>query len=255
MTTSFAIYQSIATRLPKALERVATLPEVQTESRRYLSRIGQIKSVDDFLSDDRTYRFAMRAFGLDDMIYAKGFVKRLLADGVDNSKSLANRLADPRYREFAEAFNFARYGATTTAFSRTQQGTVDRFVRQKLETDAGAINEGARLALYFQRKAEQVKSPYALLADRALLKVTQVALGLPESSSAASIDRQATRISARLDMADLQNAAKLNKFLQRFTALWDLQSPASGAAASTALPGDGTQDVSTLTNALGQRRS
>ena len=57
-------------------------------------------------------------------------------------------------------------------------------IRQTLEEEAGAKNEGVRLALYFERKASGVKSAYGILADAALLKVVQTALGIPAEKAA-----------------------------------------------------------------------
>jgi hypothetical protein len=186
------------------------------------------------MKNDRVYRYAMRAFGLEDMTYAKAFIRKVLSEGIDRKDAMANKLVDPRYRELAETFNFARYTTATTSFSRTQQGTVDRYVRQTLEVDAGQTNEGVRLALYFQRAAPRATSAYALLADRALLKVTQVALGLPASTGALDIDKQAELISKKLNVADLKEPAKLEKMLERFTALWEIENPSTPAATGPA---------------------
>lgn len=220
-------FQLITRDIDKSLERVAEKPEVTRESAYYLAKIRDVKSVDDFLKDDRLYRFAMTAFGMKDMIYAKAFIRKVLTEGIDERNSFALQLADTRFREFAEAFNFKRYGATTTAFDRTQQGTVDRYVRLTLEEEAGAENEGVRLALYFERKAGTIRSAYSILADKALLKVAQVALGISATAGAADVDKQAKLLNDKLKIEDLQDPAKLKKFLERFTSLWELQNPSS----------------------------
>lgn len=225
MLSTPASYLLISSDLNRTLQQTARQPIVKRDSDYYLSKIGSMKSVEAFLGNDRVYQYAMKAFGLQEMTYAKAFMRKVLTEGVDNPGSFGNQLSDRRFREFATAFNFARYGGTATAFSRTQQGTVDRYVRQTLETNAGQSNEGVRLALYFQRTAPTVTSTLGLLADRALLKVTQVALGLPESSGVLSIDRQVDLVKKRLDVADLKDPAKLDKLLRRFTALWDLENP------------------------------
>jgi hypothetical protein len=225
-------YKLISSDLTGALKRTASQPNVQRESDYYLANITKVKSIDDFLKDDRLFKYAMKAFGLQEMDYAKAFMRKVLAEGVDKSDSFANSLTDPRYREFAEAFNFARYGGGATVFERTQKGTVDRYVRQTLELDAGASNEGVRLALYFQRKASTVTTPLHLMADRALLKVTQVALGIPESTGAMDIDKQAAMITSKLDVEDLKTPGKLDKFLERFTALWEIENPTTPPASA-----------------------
>ena len=82
-----------------------------------------------------------------------------------------------------------------------------------------------RLALYFQRKAPTLTSAYGILADAALLKVAQTALGLPAAMSNMDIERQAELITARLDVAGLKDPGKLGKFLTGFAARWDIGNP------------------------------
>lgn len=217
----------------KSLKQVGQQPEVKRESDYFLKTIGNIKSMDAFLANDRVYRFAMKAFGLSDMIYAKAFVRKVLTDGIDSNKSFANQLADPRFRDFAATFNFKSTGSATTAFDKAQQGVVDKFLQSTLEQQAGQQNEGVRLALYFQRKASGVTSAYSILADPALLKVAQVALGLPASTSAANIETQANLISSKIDIEHLDEPAVLSKFLTRFTSMWELNNGGSSGAANS----------------------
>lgn len=222
MLTTTASYRLIMQDLPRSLSNTAAKPQVARETEYYLAHIGNIKSIDDFLADDRIFAYAMKAFGLEDMTYAKAFMRKVLTEGIDAADSFANTLTDKRYREFAQVFDFATYGETTTIFDRTRQGTVDRYVRQTLEEEAGQQNEGVQLALYFERKAADIDSPYDILADKALTKVVQTALGLPETTSLLDIDKQAALIESHLDLADLQDPEKLEKFLNRFTSLYEL---------------------------------
>jgi hypothetical protein len=111
------------------------------------------------------------------MSYAKAFMRKVLTEGTDDESAFANQLADTKYRDFAEAFNFARHGETATIFSSAQQGTVDKYHRLTLEEEAGADNTGVRLALYFERNAPELTSAYGILADNALADVVRTALG------------------------------------------------------------------------------
>ena len=71
---------------------------------------------------------------------------------------MANTLTDPRYLEFASTYDFDRYGSIATTFTKARQGTVDKYLRQTLEENEGAKNEGVRLALYFERKAPRYRN-------------------------------------------------------------------------------------------------
>ena len=220
MLTTFTSFRLISSDLNKSIERTSSQPLVKREIDHYNKTIGSIKSIDAFVKNDRVFKFAMKAFGLEDMDYAKAFMKKMLSEGVESRTAMANRLSDKRYGEFVKAFHFARYGELTTTFAATRGGAVDRYVRQTLEETAGAQNEGVRLALYFQRKAPSITSAYGLLADPALLKVAQTVLGLPVGQRT-DVDATARLIEQRMKIADLKNPEKVQKLLQRFTAVWD----------------------------------
>jgi hypothetical protein len=231
MLSTLSSYSAITQNLERSLETTSREPAVKRESAYYLANIEKVKSADDLINNRRLFAYAMKAFGLEDMVYAKAFMRKVLAEGIDRRDSLANKLADPRFREFAATFNFARYGQSTTVFDRTRAETVDRYVRQTLEENAGRQNEGVRLALYFARKAPQLTSAYGILADKSLLKVVQVALKIPAETGMMDIDKQARLIGDRLKIEDFKDAAKLKTFIDRFTALWDMEN-----AQSTQLP-------------------
>jgi len=232
MLTTLADYQLIANNLDSSLKRVSEQPQVAREAEYYLSRIGEIDTIDEFLADDRVYRFAMEASGLGDMIYAKAFMRKVLEEGIENPDSFANQLADTRFRDFARRFNFNSYGAAATTFDRAQQEVVDDYMRLKLEEDAGASNEGVRLALYFQRKAPGIRTGYDILADPALMKVAETVLGY--SLAQGDIDRNAKVVEEKLKISEFQDPAKLDRFLARFATMWEMNGGAS--ASTTAAP-------------------
>ncbi|MEJ2118327.1 MAG: DUF1217 domain-containing protein, partial [Alphaproteobacteria bacterium] len=160
MLTATVTYNMITRDLQGSLDRIAARPEVERESEYYLEHIGEVETIDDLLEDDRLYNYAMRAHGLEDMIYAKAFMRKVLEEGAQDDKRFANHLSDNRYKDFAETIDFEAFGTATTSTSATQQGTVDKFLRQSLEEDTGVQNEGARLALYFERKAADIEDVF-----------------------------------------------------------------------------------------------
>jgi hypothetical protein len=220
MTGTVARYQQIVRNVDRTLGTLSQRADVKRESGYYLANIRNVKSADELLNNDRLYNFAMTAFGLKDMIYGKAFMRKVLTEGVDGPRSFALQLSDPRFRDFAEAFNFARYGGTATAFDRVQQGAVDRYLRIQLEADVGRNDEGLRMALYFQRKAPDVSSVFGLMGDRALYKVIQTALGLPAAYSNTDIDTQAAFIRSKINIEDFRSPEKLEAFVTRFAAKW-----------------------------------
>lgn len=237
MTTTYLSYRIAASDLPAAIGRVAKDKPVAREVAYWQAHIDKVQDIDSFVADKRLFSFAMKAFGLSDMQYAKAFMTKLLKEGVAAPGAMANKLTDQRYRDFAKTFDFATYGTVTTSLSAARTGVVDRYLRQTLEEKVGAQSDGARLALYFQRKAATITSPMSLLADPALLKVTRVALDLPEDMSRAPLDNQVAMIKAKFDVASLKDPAKLDGFLKRFCAMNDLAQGATSPAVSLAQGG------------------
>lgn len=230
--------QGTATRyqLEAALAGVAfDNPILKAQTEDYLARITDVTSIDEFLADDALFSYALKAYGLADRLQDKDFMQRILEGGVADPDSLANRQSNPAYAEFAAAFDFAARGADAITYTAAQQGAVEKYARQTLEEEAGSQNEGVRLALYFQRKAASIASPYQILADTALATVVRTVLGLPDSIATADIDRQAAMFTERIDFADFKDPEALGKFLSRFTTMWELNNGQSGAAAASSV--------------------
>lgn len=221
---------SVTRDLEGHLLALSKRPEVQREVEHFRTRIENIKSIDEFLKDDRVFRFAMAAHGLSDMVYAKAFIRKALNEGIDRSDALANKMIDERYRDFVTTFNFQRYGEAATIFDRARQGTIDRYLRQALEENEGAQNDDVRLALYFQRKAPQIDGPFDILSDKALTRFVFQALGLPLTTSMLDIDRQANLLSTRLDFAELKQPEAMSKLIARFAARADAAAGATSSA-------------------------
>jgi hypothetical protein len=228
--TTTASYLQIESNLTRSQSQVADEPTVKNATAYYMANIGKVTSISDFVNNYQLFSYAMTAYGLSNMTYAKGLMTKVLEGGVSNSSSLANTMSDPRFKAFATAFDFAGQGAAAVVKSAAATtGVTSQYVEQALETDVGQTNQGVQLAVYFQRKASSVTSAYGLLADSALLKVIQTAYGISSNASSESIDTQAATINNILNIKDLQDPTKVQKLVERFTAMWD----ASGNNASS----------------------
>ena len=70
-------------------------------------------------------------------------------------------------------------------------------------------------------------------------EVVRTAIGLPPESAKGSIDSQAKAIQSKLDIASLQDSAKLDQFIKRFTIRWDAKSDPAPTPALSLLTGSG----------------
>jgi len=104
----------ISSNMVRSLQQTARQPDLSRDTTYYLAHIADVKSIGDLLADSRLFSYAMKAYGLSDMTYAKAFMRKVLTEGVSSSSTFANKLADSRYKEFATAFDFFTLGQNAT---------------------------------------------------------------------------------------------------------------------------------------------
>jgi hypothetical protein len=90
----------------------------------YRDNIGKVTSIDDLLNNRKLLTVALSAFQLEGSIDQKGILKKLLTQDPTDSKSLAQQLLDPRYKQFAQAFAALRSDGGTSVQSPTSINTV-----------------------------------------------------------------------------------------------------------------------------------
>ncbi|WP_274627885.1 DUF1217 domain-containing protein [Arvimicrobium flavum] len=207
---------------------------VKAETDYYKANVGKLESIDDLMADKRLLNYALVSYGFDPADQSPAKIRQMLEGGVKEEDSPAKKSGDSRWVAFVSAFNFVEHGEETTTFSLALKPTIDKFMRQTLEENAGNTNEGVRLALYFERKAPKISNFYEVLADPALAKVARTVLSLPDSFANADLDRQVKLFESRLDIQDFSEPDKLAKFLTRFTSMWEIGNPSAPTAASLA---------------------
>ena len=68
----------VSANLSRTQAATAADPTVKRETAYYLANIGKVKTVGDFVNNYRLFSYAMKAFGLGDMTYAKGLMTKVL---------------------------------------------------------------------------------------------------------------------------------------------------------------------------------
>ena len=242
MLSTTAAYISVAGNIARQQAATAADPSVKTATANYLANIGKVTSVSQFVNNYQLFSYAMKAYGLGDMVYAKGLMTKVLTQGVSSSSALANTLSDPRYKAFATAFDFAGLGNTATSQASATTVAVSRYVEQSLENTQAKTNQGVANALYFKRNASSITSVYGLLADPTMLSVVETAYGITSTLGLSDIDTQATVLGKVVKMSDLQDSSKVEKLVERYTAQYDV---ANASAVSNVL----LVDTSAGTNA------
>ncbi|MBB6182146.1 DUF1217 domain-containing protein [Pseudorhizobium flavum] len=260
--------ESEITRLSKAYlaektksdTNAAAKTKAEDETKYYREQIERISSVSELLSNKRLVSFMLTAEGIDPAKVKLSDLEKMFKSDLNDPKSFVNQLEDQGFRLLVASFNFGPDGkisesAASVQTRRTLMSTQDMYLRQTLEEQVGEENEGARLALYFQRMAPTIKNVYEILSDTAIAKVVRTMFGLPDEIANGNIDMQANVIKKNLDLADLKDPEKVEKLISRFLAFYEMENGAPDPVLMAfQAPGEISADTLTALALLRTRR-
>src|ERR1700761_4397705 len=159
MVSTYFGYSYITRNLGQSLTRIEQQPDVAREAAYYKANIGKVKTVDDLMKDYRLYHYATKAYGLEDMAYAKAFMRKVLESDLSDPKSFVNKLVDKRYQEFAAAFSF---NSTATPVAQSDNQT-DEMIGLYTATKKSQVDALADDSNYYSAEIGNISSADELL--------------------------------------------------------------------------------------------
>lgn len=193
-------------------------PQLERDSEYFLKNISSVQSAEDLVNDRRLLNVALGAFGLQDDINNKFFIKKILEDGTQDEQSLANRLADARYEKLSKAFGFGPGELQLTTLDFKMQEVVELNRIQSFEVAVGEQDDAMRIGLYAERELMELASEdmsddakwFTLMGLPPLREMFQTALGLPAAFGQIELDKQMETFRDR--MFSLTGDAEVSQF-------------------------------------------
>lgn len=248
MVSSLFEYRTVQRNREKLSKNVDNDVIAKRETEYYEKNIKKAKNVDDLLNDSKLYRYIMQAYGLSDVMYAKGMVRKILTD-----PDYAARVKDPKFKKLQENFNFKVFKDTTTSLVGATTETIGYYKEMVLEAKVGKINENSRLALYFNRvmddliknkKLKESSWPYMILSDRTLTELAFKAMGASDNALSANVDLKVSLLKKHFSLKDFTDKDLREKVVTKALIKADLASGAGNAYSSGATALQLLQDCS-----------
>ena len=173
-------------------------PEIARDVDYFTREISSVRTADELVSDRRLLRVALGAFGMDDEIDKRAFLRKMLEEGSESDDAFVNNFVDPRFKAFVDAFGFGNIGGARTAFATFPSEITSRYTERQFEIAVGDQDENLRLALNFRREIltyANANDPegvawFSAMGDLPVRRVLEGAFGLPSSFGQLDIDRQ-----------------------------------------------------------------
>lgn len=189
----------------------------------FRENIADVETVDQLMADPELYGFVMRAFDLEDQIFGKAMMSKILKSNIEESDALVNRLTDSRFKALYREMGFGTDGVgnINTILKGWQDRMVERYVDRQFVNAQSADNETLGTVLEFRRKVAGITKPLDVLKDRDLTEFFQTALGLPAQLSGLNIDRQVEILSKKFDFEKLKDPEEVDRLVSRYVAISD----------------------------------
>jgi hypothetical protein len=196
----------------------------------FRANIAKATTAEALVADHRLMKVALGAFGLDDDLPNKAFIRKVLGDGTLQADALSNRLSDKRYAALAKAFGYdlqpPRVGQSDFA-----DKILTAYDSRQFEAAVGDRDGNMRLALALQRDLGDVAAKttseatkwFTIMGTPPLRTVFEGALGLPSSFATLDIDRQLETLQDKTaalfgtpDVSQFSDPAQMEKLVRLF---------------------------------------
>jgi Protein of unknown function (DUF1217) len=204
-------------------------PTTQREITNFKKDIVNVKSVDDLLNNRNALKVTLSAFQLEGEIDKTAFLKKIMTEDPTNKKSLAYRMVEPRYTKLATALQGLNQDPNFFQNSQNVDAIFNAYKTNEFEKFEGQNALGVREAMYFKRLAGGIQDIPQIMADKTLMEVVRVGLGLPQEFQSLSFQQQKDRLIAQVDVADFKDPKKIDKMIERYLIFTELNNPNAGA--------------------------
>lgn len=251
-------WQFLQRTLPAQSESFRAGAELSRDVAHARAEMGSALTVDQIVEDRQLLKVALGAFGLQDDLQNRAFIRQILADGTSDPAALSNRLADKRYNDFAKAFGFGEAALPKTLQPEFVEQLVEDYQIRAFEIAVGEQNTDMRVAFTFAREIQDLAAEdtsadtkwFTVMGNPPLRKAFEVALGLPDEFASLDIDQQLGVFKDRLnsflgdgDIAQFTDPDQRDAFIRLYMVRSEL---AAGPQANT----PGMAALTLLSNAV-----
>ncbi len=200
----------------QAMARLSRDPALSRQLDAFARAVERAPDLKTALRDPRVLGVLLPAMGLPDAVGQPGLALRALTSDPKDPEGLLARLPDRRWRAAAETLDLAGRGIEGLRDPALGATLADGLRRLAWQRELDARHPGTGDAVAFQGRAARARSTLDVLGDPVLRRVVTGALGLPPQLALQSVEAQARAVSARLDVARLQDSREAARIAERY---------------------------------------
>ena len=192
-----------------------TSPQVKADIAYFQAQAPKLTTVDALMKDYRSLKIVLGAFNVSDLLTSPALTRQLLTQDPTSASSTVQKIGNPGYQIFANAFNQFKNNPLGSTGGTTS--VVNSYVENSFEAAQNTSTPGMQNALAFTRTASQFTTIAKLMSNAQALPVVVAQTGINFTTYAnMSYDQQVTFLTRKIKLADLQSPAKVTKMAENY---------------------------------------
>ncbi|WP_169543142.1 DUF1217 domain-containing protein [Sneathiella aquimaris] len=220
--SSLLWYKLAGTQKDAHMRLFEAQPTTARDIEKFKEDIVKITSVEELMKNRTLLGVTLSAFQLESEIDKTAFVKKMLTEDPESDDSLVNKLVEPRWTKLSKALYPLNSDPAFFQNEKNVDAILEGYKTNEFEKFEGTNAPGVREAMYFKRIAGDVTEIPQVLADKSLMTVVRVGLGLPESFQSLTYEQQKTRLAKEVDIEDFADPAKIDKMIERYLIMTEI---------------------------------
>jgi hypothetical protein len=200
----------------QSISLTAAQPDVKRAMNAFVAGVGGAKTVQQMLASPAVMKVLLTANGLADQVPYTALAQKALQSNVNDHRSLANKLADTRWKPVVKTYDFANKGLSVIQDPKVINTITSAYAEVTWRQSLDAGTPGLSNALTFRKQASTITSVDQILGDPVMRKVVTTALNIPLEIAFQPLQAQEKAISARLDIGKFKDSKFVESFVQRY---------------------------------------
>lgn len=228
-TSSLLWYKLAESQTEAHMKMFEAQPTTARDIETFKEEIVNVKSVDDLMKNRTLLSVTLSAFQLEGEVDKYAFVEKMLTEDPDDDDSLVNKLVEPRWTKLSTALYGLNLDEDFFQNEDNVNAILDGYKTNEFEKFEGSNADGIRQSMYFKRLAGDVEEISQILADKSLMEVVRVGLGLPESFLSLDYEQQKARLIKEVDVEDFKDPEKIGKMIERYLIMTEVNNTDASA--------------------------
>ena len=214
----------------KDVALTAKQPQIARAIAKFTAAVSGATDAKTLLKNPDVLSFLLTANGLGDQAGYTALAQKALLSDTTDPKSVANKLADTRWKSVAQTYDFAKSGLSVLKNPKVLATLTSGYAEIAWRKSLDAVTPGLSTALDFRARAATAKTADQILGDSTFRSVITTALGIPAQIAYQTLGAQENAITTHLDIKKLQDPKYVTSLTQQFLIASQASATASGSS-------------------------